>query len=100
MIFYNSYKKQSFETIDKLIEQIKQSNKEKEPIFAIVRSKYDSCLNNNDKTEFISDENALEYADKRNLIFCHLSSFEKYETGINYLIETILDEYMKRNNII
>ena len=48
---------------------------------------------------FVSDEEALEYiSNKNNFYFAHISSFEKYETGIKNLIEIILFYYLKNKN--
>ena len=60
-------------------------------IFALIRNKYDyKCRNE------ISDEEALEFADKNNMLFFHLSLHEKNETGIKELFETVLNEYFRR----
>ncbi len=40
----------------------------------------------------------MEYADENKIIFFHIASLEKYETGINQLIKLILDEYIRKNN--
>lgn len=66
-----------------------------------MRSKYDLNGNiNND--DFISDEEVLEYADKNKISFAHLSSFEKYDNGIDYLLNLIAPQLISQinNNII
>ena len=62
----------------------------------MIRNKYEINSNKYDNIDFISDEKALEYVDNNKLLFCHLSNYEKYETGINQLIETFLNEYLKK----
>ena len=53
-------------------------------------------MENINNENIVSDEEALEYADKQKLFFSHLSNFVKYETGINQIFELILKEYLKR----
>ena len=67
-------------------------------IFLLIRNKYDLKINqeNNDNdndndNDYVPDEEALEFADKNNIIFTHASSFEKYETGIKELFTLILN---------
>ena len=45
----------------------------------------------------VSEEEALEYASKNNILFAHISIVEKYASGINELIDKALKEYYKRN---
>ena len=40
----------------------------------------------------------MEYADKNHMIFLHISSFEKYENGIENLLNLICKQYLLRNN--
>ena len=53
-------------------------------------------MENINNEDIVSDEEALEYADKNKLYFSHLSNFLKYETGINQIFELALNEYLKR----
>ena len=41
----------------------------------------------------------MEYADKNNMLFTHISSFEKYDNGIEQLLDLILIEYLCQNSI-
>ena len=59
----------------------------KNPLIALVRSRYDEYLKNNDDKNIVSDEEALEFVDLNSIYFLHLSSFEKYENGLNKLIQ-------------
>ena len=91
--FYNSYDISSFERVKKMVDRCKQ-NVDKNPIFILIRSRYDECLENNDNKNIVSDEEALEYADLNNLYFAHLSNFEKNDTGFNELLENALKNFM------
>ena len=99
LIFYDALDKDSFNKAKTLYKQAFENNKN--IIYFLIRIKYDLNLNS-EKNEIVSDEEALEFADKNNLIFTHISSFEKYEDGIENLFDLILKEYNLRvlNNII
>ena len=45
--------------------------------------------------DIIKDEEVLEYAEENNIIFSHISIFDKYEDGINELLIKILNKYIK-----
>ena len=96
LLFYESMNRQSFEKVKEfyhsyLCDKFKTNN----VIYFIVRAKYD--LNNklNDNSEIINDEEVLEFANKYNMFFTHMSSTEKYETGIDNLFDQILSELIK-----
>ena len=74
---------------------MKYLNTNKKQICFLIRSKYDLNLNL-EKNEIVSDEEALEFADKNNFIFTHISSFEKYGNGIDNLFDIIFKEYHLR----
>ena len=90
LIFYDALDKDSFEEAKNYYEKVKENNHN--PIYFLIRNKYDLSLNSK-KNEIVSDEEALEFADKNNLIFTHISSFEKYGNGIDNLFDLILKEY-------
>ena len=70
----------------------------KKIIYFLVRSKYELSLLS-EKNEIISDEEVLEFADKNNIIFTHISSFENYGNGIDNLFDLIIKEYnLRREN--
>ena len=64
------------------------------PILILIRYNYQKHFNSNEKINLISDEEALEYADKNNIYFTHISSTEKNETGIKELLYTVLIKYI------
>ena len=97
LIFYNSFNTSSFNRLNDFINEIKY-NVINNPLIVMIRNKYEVNSNKYDNMDFISDEEALEYADSNQLLFCHLSNYEKYETGINQLFETLLNEYLKNNH--
>ena len=48
--------------------------------------------------DFVSNEEAMEYADKNNIFVLYISSFEKYNNGINNLLNYVLKQYLLNNN--
>ena len=99
LLFYDAFDRNSFIRVKNIYEEIK--NNFPNGIFYFVRSKYDLNGNiNND--DFISDEEVLEYADKDRVSFAHLSLFEKYDNGIDYLLNLIAPQLISQinNNII
>ena len=68
----------------------------------MVRNKYDKKIDeDNIHNDIVSDEEALEFAEENNIIFSHISSVIKNETGIKRLFELILDKILSlENNII
>ena len=66
----------------------------------LIRVKYDLNIksDNNENIDFVSDEEAMEYSDKNNMIFLHISSFEKYDNGIENLLNLILKLYLLKIN--
>ena len=96
LIFYDPLNRYSFDKIKYFMELIKNIIPSSENlVIAIVRSKYELNIDKNNSKNIVSDEEALEYADKNNLLFFHLSIFEKYETGIKELINSVLKYYNK-----
>ena len=96
IFFYDSMNRQSFENIESLY---CSGSLDKNCIFFIVRNKYELKKQFDDNSDIISDEEVLEFADKNNMIFKHISILEKYETGIDELFNHILSEYLKFNKI-
>ena len=65
--------------------------------YIIIKNKFD--LNETkDKKIMISDEEVLEYADKKNISFRNLSNLEKYGSGIEEIIEDCINGYLNKNN--
>ena len=94
LLFYDAFDKQSFEYVKKIYSEQKNLVK---CLFYLIRIKYDLNIKPENK-DFVSDEEALEYADKNNILFLHLSSFEKYDNGINSLLNYVLKQYLLNNN--
>ena len=92
LIFYDALDKSSFEKAKSLVMKYLYNKKQ---ISFLIRSKYDLSLNS-ENNEIVSDEEALEFADKNNLIFTHISPFEKYGTGLDDLFDIIFKEYHLR----
>ena len=90
LIMYDYLNRYSFEKgkkiYDELIQQYNNS------IFCLIRCKYDLPLNKKNIDDYVSDEEALEFASKNNIIFAHISNKEKYETGIKELFTIIFNE--------
>ena len=98
LMFYNSLDKNSFKMIKEHFRNIKAYSF-KDPICALISSKYDLNVKSNEYKDIITDEEALEFTDENNIIFFHLSNFEKYENGVNNIITSVLKEYIKRKNL-
>ncbi len=94
LLFYDAFDKQSFEYVKKIYSEQKNLVK---CLFYLIRIKYDLNIKPENK-DFVSDEEALEYADKNNILFLNLSSFEKYDNGINSLLNYVLKQYLLNNN--
>ena len=92
LLFYDSFNKQSFEEIKEFYKDCRLHNENCK--YIVIRDKYDLKLENK---EYVSDEEVLEFADKRNIFFVHMSPYEKYETGIDDLIYLLLNEFCKYN---
>ena len=90
LLFYDSCNRDSFLKAKKLYTNLYKSYPES--IYALVRSKYDLSLKEV-KNDIVSDEEALEFANNSNIIFAHLSNFEKYETGTNELLGEIFSKF-------
>ena len=89
LIFYNPYDVKSFEKAKIFFNDCK-SYGNVDCLRALVRSRYDESCKNNDANNFVSDEEALEFADSNNLYFFHFTSFEKYESGLNEFLDIFL----------
>ena len=95
--FYDPFNKKSFELIKKNLEILKELNNKYLCCYIIIKSKCD--LNETkDRNIMISDEEVLEFADKNNLLFRNLSNLEKYGSGIEEIIEDIINAYLHKNN--
>ena len=99
LICYDAYNRNSFNDAITLYNELKSVYNYS--IFVLIRNKYDLKINqeNNDNdidNDYVPDEEALEFADKNNIIFTHASSFEKYETGIKELLSFISIKYLER----
>ena len=95
LLFYDPFDKSSFKRVDEILFQIKNEDI-KNVILGLISNKYEKNVKNVHNMDIVSDEEALEYADKNKLYFSHLSNFVKYETGINQIFELVLNEYLKR----
>ena len=95
LLFYDPFDKSSFKRVDEILFQIKNEDI-KNAILGLISNKYEKNVKNVHNMDIVSDEEALEYADKNKLYFSHLSNFVKYETGINQIFELALNEYLKR----
>ena len=95
LIFYDPFDKSSFKRVDEILIEIKRDGITN-VIFALIRNKYDKNLGKKNNGNIVTDEEALEYADKHKLLFTHLSNFVKNETGIKELFGLVLKEYLKK----
>ena len=97
LYFYDPFNIKSFENIKRTLQIIKELNNKELCSQILIKSKCD--LN---ETKYInimiSDEEALEFADKNNLLFRNLSNLEKYGSGIEEIIEDCIKAYLNKNN--
>ena len=91
LIFYDALDRNSFERAKSYFEDIKTECNTINPIYVLIRSKYENVLDREEKNDIVRDEEALEFADENNIYFFHIGILEKYETGINDLFEFILN---------
>ena len=97
-IFYDSSDKASFERAKTFFNMAKDNTKDKKVVMVLVSNKYDLHVKSKENINKVSEEEALEYASKNNILFTHISIVEKYESGINELFDKALREYYKRNS--
>ena len=95
LLFYNSLNRKSFKRVDKILKAMKENNPKKNAIYILICCKYD--LKVEPYTNVVTEEEVLEYADKNNLLFCHLSNKEEYKKEITGILSKILNEYLKAN---
>ena len=95
LIIYDYNDRYSFERAKFYFHDVEM--KQKDILYFLIRIRYE--LKNKENKDFVSDEEALEFANEKNAYFCHISVFEKYETGIyelfKLLIEKLIDDYNK-----
>ena len=95
--FYNPFNEDSFEYIKKFFQSVNESNDKFHFTYILIKNKYD--LNETkDKNIMISDEEILEYAEENNLTVKYLSSLEKYDCGLEEIIEDCINGYLHKNN--
>ena len=93
LLFYDSFKRTSFEKIKREYSYNKDILNN---MVFLIRTKYDSKIKSK-INDFVSDEEAIEYADKNNMIFLHISSFEKNDNGFENLLNLITKQYLLQN---
>ena len=99
LISYDAFNRNSFNNAIKTYEELK-IYMNKNPICILVRNKYDLEINKESKiNEFVSDEEALEFADKNNIKFAHVSSIDKYGNGIKELLTLVLNQILMNEEI-
>ena len=99
LMSYDATNRNSFNNMIKLYQDIK--SRIDKPIFILVRNKYDLGINElSNIKDYVSEEEALEFADKNNIEFVHTSSFEQYGNEIKELFTLILNHILinEKNN--
>ena len=101
LISYDAFNRNSFNNGIKFYEELKSmNNKLNKALYILVRIKYDLGINKESKSnDFVSDEEALEFADKNNIKFFHVSSLEKYGNGFKELFTFILSQILINEEI-
>jgi len=95
-LFYDAYDRASFEKIDYYYRKFLEFKYP--PIFILIRNKFDLNMPGTEEN-IVTDEEAFEYADKNNMLFFHLSNYEKYESGIEEIFQFALNYYKKNIKI-
>ena len=100
LVFYDAFKRESFNTVKDYCDSILSIDEKR--IIIIVRNKYELNLESTENNiDIVSDEEVLEYINIKNvndnIFFFHLSNYEKYESGINNLLEFIIIKSIKKN---
>ena len=95
IIFYDHLDRESFEEAKLYYNNFKTNYIENNPICILVSSKYDINLKSEENKNIVSEEEVLEFVDENDIFFFHISSFEKYETGINELLTFISIKCLK-----
>ena len=98
-IFFIYKSKDSFKRANTLF-QLARINTKPDVVFALIGSKYDedkNCLK--EEENILHEEEILEFVEKNNLIFGHLSIKEKYSNGINEIFMKVMNEYIKKKKI-
>ena len=98
-IFYDSSDKASFERSKTFFNIAKDNTNDEKVVIVLVSNKYNLYVKSKENINKVSEEEALEYASKNNLLFAHISIVENYDNGINELIDKALKEYFKRKLI-
>ena len=99
LIFFDAWERSSFQRDKNIVIELfdRENNTSKDAIIILIRSKYGNSGNNKNNENYVSEEEALEFADKNKLLFAHISCFQKYETGIEELLSLILHKFYKDN---
>ena len=100
LIFYDAFNRESFNTLKDYSDSILSIDEKR--IIIIIRNKYELNLESTkNNIDIVSDEEVFEYINKKNIndniYFFHLSNYEKYESGINNLLEFILIKSIEKN---
>jgi len=97
LLFYDSFNRKSFLKAIEFYTNLYKSYPKS--IYVLIKGKYDLPFKAENTNDIVSDEEALEFANKNEIIFAHLSNFEKYETGIIELFEKIFLKYLELSQI-
>ena len=98
-IFFIYNSKDSFVRANALFQLVKYNTKP-DAIFALIGNKYDedkNCIK--EEKNLLNEEEILEFVEKNNLIFGHLSIKEKYSKGINEIFMKVMNEFMKKKKL-
>ena len=98
-IFFDYNNKKSFEKAKELVNYSKEDCENNNVVLALIGNKFNLDIYSIDIDNIVHEEEILEYVDKENLIFAHLSVLETYSTGINELFKKSLKEYVKKKSI-
>ena len=98
-IFFDYNNKKSFERAKFFVNLVKEYCKNKNVVNVLVGNKYHLDINSIERDNVVHEDEILEYVDKNNLIFAHLSILEIYSTGFNEILKKSLKEYIKMKSL-
>ena len=98
-IFFDYNNKKSFERAKFLVNLVKGQCENKNIVIVLVGNKFHLDINSIETDNVVHEEEILEYVDKNNLIFAHLSILEIYSNGVNEIFKISIKEYIKIKGI-
>ena len=97
LLFFSYNNEESFKKAKYLLKLVKDFSIKSNVIIALIGNKYQEKNCSDEHNIKVSEEEVLEFAQKKNLIYGHLSILENYSNGIIELVYKIMREYTKKS---